>query len=109
MSGNLKVQIGKKILGWRNFSYQYYRYRKGTAPGTVQSTVPSVADTECLSQIRIFDPGSRIRIKEFKYFNPKIVFQLSENMIRIVYPGSRSATLTVPTTGTWCQLFPCHS
>jgi hypothetical protein len=25
-----------------------------------------------------FHPGSRIRIKEFKYFNPKIVSKLSE-------------------------------
>jgi hypothetical protein len=34
----------------------------------------SVADTGCLSQIpdpNFFHPGSRIRIKEFKYFNPK--------------------------------------
>jgi hypothetical protein len=39
---------------------------------------PSVADPGCLSRIRLFSipdpnclhPGSRIRIKEFKYFNP---------------------------------------
>jgi hypothetical protein len=43
----------------------------------------SVADPGCFSRIRIFsipdrDPGSRIRIKEFKYFNPKIVSKLWE-------------------------------
>jgi hypothetical protein len=42
----------------------------------------SVADPGCLSRIRLFSipepgseffhPGSRIRIKEFNYFNPKI-------------------------------------
>jgi hypothetical protein len=40
----------------------------------VTPTVPSVADPGCLSRIRRFyipDLGSRIRIKEFKYFNPK--------------------------------------
>jgi hypothetical protein len=31
---------------------------------------------------------SRIRIKEFKYFNPKNGFQALGNMIRIVHPGS---------------------
>jgi hypothetical protein len=34
----------------------------------------SVADPGCLSRIpdlTFFHPGSRIRIKEFKYFNPK--------------------------------------
>jgi hypothetical protein len=40
----------------------------------------SVADQGCLSRIRILsipdqkDYGSRIRIKEFKYFNPKNCF-----------------------------------
>ncbi len=46
----------------------------------------SVADLLCLSRIRVFSipdpnyfyPGSGIRIKEFKYFNPKIVSKLSE-------------------------------
>jgi hypothetical protein len=45
-----------------------------------------VADPGCLSRIRLFSIpdsnffhlGSRIHIKEFKYFNPKIVFKLSE-------------------------------
>jgi len=35
---------------------------------------PSVADPGCLSRIpdpTFFHPGSRILIKEFKYFNPK--------------------------------------
>jgi hypothetical protein len=32
----------------------------------------SAADPGCLYRIRIFSyPGSRIRLKEFKYFNPK--------------------------------------
>jgi hypothetical protein len=34
----------------------------------------SVADPGCLSRIpdpTFFHPGSRIRIKDFKYFNPK--------------------------------------
>jgi hypothetical protein len=53
------------------------------------------------SQIRIFTrpgsrvkkiPGSRIRIriKEFKYFNPKNCFSALGNMIRDVHPGSGS-------------------
>jgi hypothetical protein len=50
-----------------------------------------------------FHPGSelspsRIRIKEFKYFNPKKTkkngFQALENMIRVVHPGSRIRKLT---------------
>jgi hypothetical protein len=35
-------------------------------------------------------PGSRIRIKEFKYFNPKAL----ENMVRVVHPGSRIWMMT---------------
>jgi hypothetical protein len=50
----------------------------------------SVAHPVCLSRIRIFSipdpnfshPGSRIRIKEFKYFNPKNCFLALGNMIR---------------------------
>jgi hypothetical protein len=38
----------------------------------------------------IYHPGSRTRIKEFKYFNPKNVFLALGNMIRIVHPGSGS-------------------
>jgi hypothetical protein len=40
----------------------------------VKSKKTSVADPECLSRIRLFsipDPGSRILIKELKYFNPQ--------------------------------------
>ncbi len=37
-----------------------------------------------------FHPGSRIRIKEFMYFNPKNCFQALGNMIRVVHPGSGS-------------------
>jgi hypothetical protein len=35
-------------------------------------------------------PGSRnrIRIKEFKFFNPKIGFYALKNMIRDIHPGS---------------------
>jgi hypothetical protein len=44
------------------------------------------------------DPGSdffpsRIHIKEFKYFNPKNSFLALGNKIRVVHPGSGSATL----------------
>jgi hypothetical protein len=43
------------------------------------------------------DPGSgpsRIRIREFKYFNPKKWFLSSRNMIRVVHSGSRIRILT---------------
>jgi hypothetical protein len=57
--------------------------------------VHSVADPGCLSRIpdpTFFHPGSelfpsRIRIKEFKYFNPKKWFLSS---ILVVHPGSGS-------------------
>jgi hypothetical protein len=52
----------------------------------------SVVDLGCLSRIpdpNFFHPGSPIRIKEFKYFNPKNCFQAFGNMIRVVHPGSR--------------------
>ncbi len=66
--------------------------------------ISSVADPGCLSRIRIFpsrirgqkDSGSRIRIKEFKYFNPKNCFKASENMIWDVHPGSGSWFFTHP-------------
>jgi hypothetical protein len=50
-----------------------------------------------------FHPGSelspsRIRIKEFKYFNPKKWFLSSKNMIRVVHPGSRIWTDFQPIT-----------
>ncbi len=73
-------------------------------PDTLRSENPgavdSVADTGCLSRIpdpTFSHPGSelslsRIRVKEFKYFNPqktkKNGFQVLENMIRVVHPGS---------------------
>jgi hypothetical protein len=41
-------------------------------------------------------PGSRIRIKEFKYFNPKKFFLALVNMIRVVHPGSGSWFFTHP-------------
>ncbi len=46
-------------------------FEKAIRAGAVTS---SVAEPGCWSRIRLFsilDPGSRIRIKEFKYFNPK--------------------------------------
>ncbi len=63
----------------------------------------SVADPGCLSRIpdptfsipdpNCLHPGSRILIKQFKYFNPqkskKNGFQDLKNMIRVVHPGSR--------------------
>ncbi len=48
--------------------------------------VPRVADPGCLSRIRYFP--SRIRIKEFKHFNPKNCFYALGNMIRVAHPGS---------------------
>jgi hypothetical protein len=63
----------------------------------------SVADPGCLSRIQdpnIFHPGSRmqgpkdsrirIRLKEFKYFNPKNCFYALRKMIRDVDPESGS-------------------
>ncbi len=44
------------------------------------------------------DTGSRIRIKEFKYFNPKNCFYVLGNMIRDVHPGS-GPDLTHPGSG----------
>jgi hypothetical protein len=47
----------------------------------------------CLSRIpdpNFFHQGSPIRIKEFKYFNPKIGFQALGNMILVVHSGSGS-------------------
>ncbi len=63
----------------------------------------SIADPGCLSRIRIFSipdsncfrPGSRICIKELKYFNPKNCCSALGNMIRssriliFTHPGSR--------------------
>ncbi len=37
-----------------------------------------------------FHPGSRFRIKELKYFNPKKWFLGSRNLIQVVHPGSGS-------------------
>ncbi len=56
----------------------------------------SVADPGCLSRSpdpNSFHPGSeffqsRIRIKEFKYFNSKKWFLSSRNMIWVAHPGS---------------------
>jgi hypothetical protein len=51
----------------------------------------SVVDPGRLSRIpdpNFFHPGSRIRIKEFKYFNPQKWFV--RNMIRVVHPETGS-------------------
>ncbi len=68
----------------------------------------SVADRGCLSRIpdptfsipdpNCLHPGSRIRIKEFKFLTPKKNkkngFKALENMIRVLHPGSRIRMLT---------------
>jgi hypothetical protein len=59
---------------------------------TCKKCVISVTDPGCLSRIpdpNFFHPGSWIRIKEFKYFKPKICFSALGNIIRVVHPGSR--------------------
>jgi hypothetical protein len=43
-----------------------------------------------------FHPGSRIRIKGFKYCNPKNCFQALGNMILVVHPGSWILIFTHP-------------
>ncbi len=71
----------------------------------------SVADPGCLSRIRTysipdprseyFHPGSRICIKEFKYFNPKIVSKFYEiwSVLFILDPRSGSLLLPAPDPG----------
>ncbi len=59
----------------------------------------SVADPGCFNSdpgSEFFHPGSRIRIKEFKYFNSKNCFYALGNMIRVVHPGSGSRYFTHP-------------
>ncbi len=62
-----------------------------------------VADPERLSRIldpNFFHPGSQIRIKKSKYFNPKNGFYALGNMIRVVeQPGSGSWFLPIPDPG----------
>ncbi len=43
-----------------------------------------------IPELNFYHPGSRIRIKEYKYFNPKNCFYALGNMIRDVHPGSGS-------------------
>ena len=65
----------------------------------IRDVYSSVADPGCLSRIRIFsipDPnffnlGSRIRIKKFKYFNPKNWFLSS-----LKYDPSCSSRIRIP-------------
>ncbi len=67
--------------------------------------ITSVAHPGCLSRIpdpNFFHPGSRIRIKEFKYCNPKIVFLSSRKYDPggFVHPGSGSRFfLPIPDPG----------
>jgi hypothetical protein len=76
-----------------NFASEFNRW--------VFNIVDGVAVPGCLSGSQFFHPGSeffpsqsRIRIKEFKYFNPKNCFSALGNMIWVVLPhrdpGSRS-------------------
>ncbi len=69
-NGTVRIQLGSNP----HTIIQYYHHKPC-----------SIADSGCLSQIRIFSiphsgsrvkkiPGSRIRIKELKYFNPKKCF-----------------------------------
>jgi hypothetical protein len=65
------------------------RYVSVADPGTLIRMF-SIPDLES-----VFFP-SRIRIKEFKYFNPKNWFLCSRNMIRVVNPGSGSCFFSHP-------------
>ncbi len=61
--------------------------------------IPDLTFSHHGSPIQIFsipDPGSRIRIKELKYFNQKIGFYAQGNMIRDVHPGYGSGLFTHP-------------
>ncbi len=60
------------LLAWHNFRVLTF----------------SVADPECLSRIpelTFFHPGSRICIKEFKYFNPKKLFISSRKYDSVLF------------------------
>ncbi len=66
----------------------------------------SVANPGCLSRIQIFSipdrnffhPESRIRIKEFKYFNSKNCFELLEIWSGLFIPDPDLYLLTIPVT-----------
>ncbi len=68
----------------RNFGDKTRRSLKNNCSGCSWAKfieISSVADPGCLSRIpdpNFFHPESRIRIKEFQYFNPKFVSKLSE-------------------------------
>ncbi len=70
----------------------------------------SAADSGCLSRIRIFFyPGSRIHIKEIKYFNPKIVSKLSEIWSWLFIPDPDFLPITDPWHWHWIlDLNPQH-
>ncbi len=69
------------------------RLNPSPSPTLLTSPPTRVADPGYLCRIldpNFFHTGSRIRIKELKYFNPKHCFSALENMTRVVYPGSGS-------------------
>jgi hypothetical protein len=81
-------QYWESVLRFRDV-YPGSRIRPFSIPDPGSDFFPSrIPDPNCLHT------GSRIRIKEFKYFNPKNGFQALENMIRVVHPGSRIQMLT---------------
>jgi hypothetical protein len=63
----------------------------------------SVADPGCLFRLpdpNFFHPGSRIRIKKFKYFNPQNCFQALGKMIRVEFiPDPDPDFLPIPDPG----------
>jgi hypothetical protein len=77
-----------------SFCHRIFFFLNSTLEGPTLHN--SVADPGCLSWIWIFFFPSRIRIKEFKYFNPKNCFSALGNMIRIVHSGSGSWIFTHP-------------
>ncbi len=84
---------------------QYSAYRGSDNVGTAVLQIRDVyPGPECCPSW-ILDPifshpGSRVRLKEFKYFNPRNCFQALGNMIRVVHPGSGSWFFTYPGSAT---------
>ncbi len=75
------------FCAWRSVNSSY-------SPDSCPPSERCHSPQSCGSGMFIPDPNffrSRIRIKEFKYFNPiKMVSKLFGNMIRVVRPGSGS-------------------
>ncbi len=77
-----------KIINWKKltvFHILLFGFNPPSPPPPSSAT--SVADPGC---------SSRIRIKEFNYFNPKYCFCALGNMIRVVHTGSGSWFFTHP-------------